>query len=250
MKTWFVTGAAAGIGLEIAREALARGDRVAVTARFPESARELLDRYPDRALPVAFAATDTVAIAAAVAHVADWAGPIDVVVNNEGCAIHGAVAEGSDDEARDLFSLNVTRAVLPLMRARCSGYIINVGSVAGLVADVGSGLYCASKFALEGISEALHAELAPLAIKVTILESRPFRTEFYGCSLQIAKDRIADYDDTAASARPVTAPATVSRRATLQKPRPPFSTSSSIRRRRSVFASARPPCVAPMPSWC
>jgi NAD(P)-dependent dehydrogenase (short-subunit alcohol dehydrogenase family) len=203
MKTWLVTGAAAGLGLEIAREALRRGDMVAIAARAPEKARELLDRYPGQALPVTLDVTDAAAIAPAVQQVVDWAGSIDVLVNNAGRGIHGAVEEISDAEARDVFDLNVfsllnvTRAVLPFMRARRSGHIVNVGSVAGLVGDAGTGLYSAGKFALEGISEAMYAELAPLGIKVTILEPGPFRTEFYGRSIQVAEIRIADYAETA-----------------------------------------------------
>lgn len=203
MKTWFITGAAAGLGEAIAKEALERGDRVAVTARNPERARHLLDQFPDRALPIALDVTDQVGAIAAVRLAADWGGGIDVLVNNAGRGMHGAVEEVSDAEVRALFDLNifsllhVTREVLPFMRARRKGHIINLGSVSGLASDVGTGLYSATKFALEGLSEAMAAELGPLGIHVTVLEPGPFRTEFNGRSLQIAERSIPDYEATA-----------------------------------------------------
>ncbi len=203
MKTWFITGAAAGLGMAIAAEALGRGDRVVVTARDPEKARPLLDRYPDRALPLVLDVTDAAAVGDVVAKAVDWAGGIDVLLNNAGRGMHGAIEEGSDEEVRALFDLNVfsllnvTRAVLPIMRRQRSGHILNVGSVAGLTADAGTGFYSATKFALEGISEALNAEVSPLGIRVTVLEPGPFRTDFNGRSLQFAEQHIADYDATA-----------------------------------------------------
>ena len=203
MKTWFITGAAAGLGMAIATAALERGDRVAVAARNPEKARPLLDRFPDRTLPIVLDVTEATKIGAAVAKAEQWAGGIDVLVNNAGRGMHGAIEEASDEEVREIFDLNVfslvnvTRAVLPIMRRQRSGHILNVGSVAGLTADAGTGFYSATKFALEGISEALNAEVSPLGIKVTVLEPGPFRTDFNGRSLQFAARHIEDYEATA-----------------------------------------------------
>lgn len=203
MKTWLITGASSGLGAAIAAEALKQGDRVAVCARDLDRARRFAEPFGDKALAVRMDAVDGQTITGAVAQVVDWSNGIDVLVNNAGHGLHGAVEEVSDEEARALFDVNVfglldvTRAVLPGMRERRTGHVINIGSVAGLAASAGTGLYSATKFALEGISEAMHAELGPLGIKVTVVEPGPFRTEFNGRSLHRAGTTIADYAPTA-----------------------------------------------------
>lgn len=203
MKTWLITGASSGLGAAIADEVLKGGDRVAVCARDMDKARCFAQPFGEAALPVRMDVVDSRSIADGVARVLEWSDGIDVLVNNAGHGFHGAVEEVSDDEARALFDLNVfgqldvTRAVLPGMRERRSGHVINIGSVAGLAGNAGTGLYSATKFALEGISESMHAELLPLGINVTIVEPGPFRTEFNGRSLHRAAATIPDYAKTA-----------------------------------------------------
>ncbi|MCB1341053.1 MAG: SDR family NAD(P)-dependent oxidoreductase [Pseudooceanicola sp.] len=201
MKTWMITGGTRGFGAAVAREALARGDRVAITGRDKAACAAISDS--DRALPVALDMTKAEDIARAVAEVQDWAGGIDVLFNNAGRGHHGAIEEVSDAEAKALFELNVfglldlTRQVLPGMRAARKGHIINVGSIAGMTGNPGSGIYSATKFAVAGITEAMAAELAPLGIGVTLLAPGPFRTDFNGGSLTRSAAVIDDYAGTA-----------------------------------------------------
>ncbi|WP_173930988.1 oxidoreductase [Chelativorans sp. Marseille-P2723] len=203
MKTWLVTGASGGLGAAITKAALHRGDRVVVSARNIEGARALAREVPDRALAVRIDVEDSQSISRGIEEALAWAGRIDVLVNNAGRGFHGAVEEVSDAEARALFETNVfgllsvTRPVLAHMRENRTGHVINIGSMAGLASGAGTGIYCATKFALEGISEAMHAELSPLGIKVTIVEPGPFRTEFNGSSIRQAARSIPDYESTA-----------------------------------------------------
>jgi short-subunit dehydrogenase len=203
MKTWMITGATRGFGAAVAREALSRADRVAVTGRNRSECEKIAADYGDAALAVQLDMLDPSAIESAVQQVEEWGGPIDVLFNNAGRGQHGAVEEVSDDEAKALFELNVfslldiTRRVLPGMRAAGRGHIINVGSVAGLAGNPGSGLYSATKFAIEGISEALAGEVDPHGIKVTVLEPGPFRTDFNGSSIRKAETEIDAYAETA-----------------------------------------------------
>ncbi|MFI7633524.1 oxidoreductase [Nonomuraea sp. NPDC049400] len=201
MAVWFVTGASRGLGAEIVREALSRGHSVIATAR---DSAAVLTKYPDKPaglLAVTADVTSEEQLQAAVdAGLAEF-GRIDVVVNNAGYGLVGAVEEVSDKAARDLFDVNVfgvlntLRATLPTLRAQRSGYVLNIGSVAGFATAPGTGLYGATKFALEGISEALHGELAPLGVRVVIVEPGGFRTDFLnGASLQVQPAAISDYD--------------------------------------------------------
>jgi len=186
-KVWFITGASRGFGLEIARAALARGDRVVATARRPETITAALGEH-DHLLGVALDVTsEAQAHAAAEAAVARF-GRIDVLVNNAGYGLLGAVEEASAQEVENLFATNVfgllgvTRAVLPHMRRQHSGHVINISSVGGYAAYPGWGVYGATKFAVEGLTEALSAELAPLGIHATVVEPGFFRTDFLDAS--------------------------------------------------------------------
>lgn len=208
MTVWFITGASRGFGLEIAKEALSRGDRVVATARDPEAVSTAVAEAGDRLLAVALDVHRPEQIAAAVDAAIAKFGRIDALVNNAGRGLVGAVEETSDEEARAVFDVNVfglldvTRAVLPHMRSRRSGLIVNLSSVGGFVAWPGWGVYCATKFAVEGLSEAMGAELAPLGIKVTAIEPGPFRTDFLdGSSLHTAATEIEDYAASGGSAR-------------------------------------------------
>lgn len=204
MSVWMVTGAGRGLGLEIARAALAGGDRVAIAARRPETLPEDL-RSLDTVLPVRLDITDAQQITEAVRAVVDRFGTIDVLVNNAGRGLLGALEEVTDDEARSLFDVNVfglintTRAVLPVMRAAGSGKLVHIGSRAGFEGEPGTSLYNASKFAVAGVSEALAAELEVFGIQSMVVEPGEFRTDFLdSSSLQLPDDRIPEYDGTPA----------------------------------------------------
>jgi NAD(P)-dependent dehydrogenase (short-subunit alcohol dehydrogenase family) len=208
MTVWFITGASRGFGLEIARAALGRGDRVVATARNLQALAEALPAGDERLLTVELDVHRPEQIAAAVDAAVAAFGRIDALVNNAGRGLVGAVEETSDAEARAVFDVNVfgllavTRAVLPQMRAQGSGLVINVSSVGGFVAWPGWGVYCATKFAVEGLSDTMKHELEPLGIKVTAIEPGPFRTDFLdGSSLHIAATEIADYASTGGAAR-------------------------------------------------
>ncbi|MEU9718151.1 oxidoreductase [Streptomyces sp. NPDC047976] len=200
MGVWFVTGASRGLGAEITREALRRGHSVIATARDASALLKAFPEEPDGLLAVNADVTEPEQLAAAVeAGLAEF-GRIDVVVNNAGYGLVGAIEETSDRAARDLFDVNVfgvlntLRATLPTLRAQRSGHVVNIGSVGGFATAPAVGLYGASKFALEGITEALHGELAPLGIRVTIIEPGGFRTDFLsGSSLRVEPASIADY---------------------------------------------------------
>lgn len=188
MKTWFITGASRGFGHVWARAALERGDRVAVTARDAETLEELTQAYENLVLPLALDVTDRSAVFAAVSRAEQTFGRLDVVVNNAGYGLFGMVEETTEDQARAQLETNffgalwVTQAVLPLLRAQGSGHILQVSSIGGVGAFPTLGLYNASKWALEGLSEALAAELAPLGPKVTIVEPGPYGTDWSGSS--------------------------------------------------------------------
>ncbi|QNJ93118.1 SDR family NAD(P)-dependent oxidoreductase [Mycolicibacterium fluoranthenivorans] len=208
MTVWFITGASRGFGLAIARAALGRGDSVVATARNLQALAEALPAGDERLLTVELDVHRPEQIAAAVDAAVAAFGRIDALVNNAGRGLVGAVEETSDAEARAVFDVNVfgllavTRAVLPEMRAQGSGLVINVSSVGGFVAWPGWGVYCATKFAVEGLSDAMKHELEPLGIKVTAIEPGPFRTDFLdGSSLHIAATEIADYASTGGAAR-------------------------------------------------
>lgn len=204
---WFITGCSTGFGRELARTVLKRGLRAVVTARNTATLAEFAANDPATALIAELDVNRPDQVEAAVASAEAHFGRIDVLVNNAGYGYLSAVEEGEDDEVRAMFEANVfglvavTKAVLPGMRARQSGHIVNISSVGGLVGIPGVGYYNATKFAVEGLSEALAAEVKPLGIKVTIVEPGPFRTEWAGRSLRTPKADIADYADTAGARR-------------------------------------------------
>jgi NAD(P)-dependent dehydrogenase (short-subunit alcohol dehydrogenase family) len=204
---WFITGASRGFGLEIARAALKHGDAVVAAARKPGEVERALGQREDL-FAVALDVTDTKQVQTAVAAALKRFGQIDVLVNNAGRGLLGAVEETSAEEVRSVFAVNVegllsvTRAVLPSMRARRSGRILNMSSVGGFRARSGWGVYSGTKFAVEGLSEALHAELLPLGIRVTVIEPGTFRTDFLDASSLVrAKRVIDDYNVTAGASR-------------------------------------------------
>ncbi|EHK55660.1 oxidoreductase [Allomesorhizobium alhagi] len=207
MKTWFITGASRGFGLRIARLALERGDNVVATARRAEAVADALGANANLlALPLDVT-DETQARAAAAAAVARF-GQIDVLLNNAGFGLLGAVEEASANEVDRVYRtnvfglLNVTRAILPHMRSRRSGRILNISSIGGYRGAAGFGVYSSTKFAVEGLSEALHAELAPLGIYVTAVEPGYFRTDFLDASsLSVSPNGIADYNGTAGAVR-------------------------------------------------
>ncbi|MFJ7947603.1 oxidoreductase [Streptomyces sp. NPDC096354] len=208
MSTWFITGASRGFGLEIARQALERGDDVVATARNVQGVEKKLSQYGDRVLAVALDVTDESQAHAAVEAAVGAFGSIDVLVNNAGRGVLGAVEETSDAGLRSVYATNVfglanvTRAVLPVMRRQRSGRILNLSSIGGSRGAPGFGVYCSTKFAVEGLSEAMHGELAPLGIQVVIVEPGYFRTDFLDpTSLRTEGRTISDYAATAGAVR-------------------------------------------------
>jgi NAD(P)-dependent dehydrogenase (short-subunit alcohol dehydrogenase family) len=208
---WFITGCSTGFGRELAKLVLARGWRAVVTARDPVSLRDLVDGAGERALPLKLDVDDAAQSGAAVKAALERFGRIDVLVNNAGYGYQAAIEEGVEAEIRAQFDTNVfglfalTRAVLPAMRAQRKGHVINITSVAGLVGFPGSGYYAASKHAVEGWSDSLAVETAPLGIKVTCVEPGPFRTDWAGRSLRQTPVAIADYAETAGARLKATA---------------------------------------------
>jgi NAD(P)-dependent dehydrogenase (short-subunit alcohol dehydrogenase family) len=206
-KVWFITGCSSGFGRTLAEEVLKAGGQVGATARRPEQLAELVSAYPETALTLALDVTSDKSVTDAVDEALKRFGRIDVLVNNAGYGLAGAIEEATEDEFMRLFETNVfglmrvTRAVLPQMRRQRSGHILNLSSIGGLTGGAGWGYYNATKFAVEGFSEALAAEMAPLGVRVTIIEPGPFRTDFLGRSGVEAARRIADYDASAGKAR-------------------------------------------------
>jgi NADP-dependent 3-hydroxy acid dehydrogenase YdfG len=206
-RTWFITGASTGFGRLLAEEVLKAGGKVIATARNFDKVADLEAKYPQAAKAIALDVTDAGQVDSAVTQAFAQFGRVDVLVNNAGYGVAGAIEEVSETEFMPMFETNVfgllrvTRAFLPHLRKQRSGHILNLSSIGGVVASPGIGFYNATKFAVEGISEALAAELAPLGISVTIIEPGPFRTDFLGRSGVIAKTRIADYDATAGNMR-------------------------------------------------
>jgi NAD(P)-dependent dehydrogenase (short-subunit alcohol dehydrogenase family) len=199
---WFITGCSTGFGRELAQLVLGRGWRAVVTARDSERVQDLATGHEDRALALTLDVTKTDQITAAVKQAEDRFGAIDVLVNNAGYGYQASIEEGQEDEIRAQFDANVfglaamTRAVLPGMRARRRGHIVNLSSQAGFLGFPGSGYYAATKHAVEGLSDALSREVAPLGIKVTCVEPGPFRTDWAGRSLRQNRPTIDDYRDT------------------------------------------------------
>ena len=205
MARWFITGCSTGIGREIARAALEAGHSVVVTARRVESIADFADEFGDRVVTVALDVTDKEQIATAVRTATDAFGGIDVLVNNAGNGYLAAIEEGEDDQVRKLFDVNyfgvvdMIKAVLPGMRARGAGNIVNISSMTGLVANPPNGYYSSTKFALEALTEALAQEVKPFGIKVTAIEPGAFRTDWAARSMWESATPIGDYDDTVGS---------------------------------------------------
>ena len=204
-RHWFITGVSSGFGRELARAALVRGDVVVGTVRQPAQADNFEELAPGRAHAVVLDVTHGADIEPAVQRTLARVGHVDVLVNNAGYGLFGAVEEVSDAEARAVMETNffgplaITRALLPHLRERGTGHIFNVSSVAGVIGFPGGGLYSASKFALEGLTEALSAELAAFGIRVTLVEPGGFRTSFSGGSLRMAARVIDGYAETPAA---------------------------------------------------
>jgi NAD(P)-dependent dehydrogenase (short-subunit alcohol dehydrogenase family) len=212
-KVWFITGASRGFGLETARAALARGDQVVATARRPESITAVLGEH-DNLLPVGLDVTDEAQAVAAARAAVERFGRIDVLLNNAGFGLLGAVEEAGAEEVERVYATNVfgllkvTRAVLPHMRRVRSGRVINISSIGGYWSYPGWTVYGSTKFAVEGLSEGLSRELAPLGIHVTCVQPGFFRTDFLDASsLSSTATQIEDYAATVGAMRAFSADA-------------------------------------------
>lgn len=198
-KIWFITGASSGFGAELAKAIMESGDKVAATFRKAEQASSFSQQYNGNGLGVMLDVTQTEKISAALQEVIDKFGKIDVLINNAGYGTIGAIEEFSLEEIRQQMETNffgavaVTKAILPIMREQGSGHIVQISSQAGFRAVAGFGVYNASKFALEGFSEALAQEVAPFGIKLTIVEPGPFRTQFLAGSMKMPQNRLDIY---------------------------------------------------------
>lgn len=207
-RVWLITGATSGFGRTLTEAALAAGDTVAAAARRPASLGDLAAAHPQRLLPLAVDVTDTARADEVVAEVVGRFGRIDVLVNNAGRGLIGAVEETSDAELRDLMELHffgpaaLTRAALPYMRARGSGAVVQMSSMGGRLSFPGVGAYSATKFALEGLTEALAGEVAAFGIKALIVEPGSFRTGFAGGSaLRHTATALPAYEGTVGAVR-------------------------------------------------
>jgi len=202
-KVWFITGCSSGFGSALAKELLENGYPVAVTARNIDQVKTLTDAYPETAFPISLDVTNPLQITSAVESAIARFGRIDVLVNNAGIGYFGAIEESEEDEVRKMFEINVfglakmTQAVLPYMRKQRSGHILNIASIGGLRSFPGIGFYNATKYAVDGLSESLSKEVAPLGIKVTIIAPSGFRTDWAGRSAKNTSISIEDYATTA-----------------------------------------------------
>lgn len=202
-KVWFITGCSTGFGRELAKQLLENDYRVVVTARDVNKIQDLVEINRENAIALALDVTDKAQVAEAVAKAENFFGQIDVLVNNAGFGYFGAIEESDETEVRAMFEANfwglaeVTRAVLPKMREEKSGFIVNISSIGGFVAFPAVGYYNATKFAVNGFSEALQKEVAPLGIKVIIVQPSGFRTDWAGRSANEATNKIKDYAETA-----------------------------------------------------
>ena len=202
-KVWFITGCSTGFGRELSKQLLENGYRVAVTARNVEQVQDLVEINNENAIALELDVTDKKQVTDAIAKAEAHFGRIDVLVNNAGFGYFGAIEESDEREVRAMFEANfwglseMTRAVLPKMRERKSGTIVNISSIGGFVGFPGVGYYNATKFAVNGFSEALQKELKPLGIDVIIVEPSGFRTDWAGRSANDATKEIDDYAETA-----------------------------------------------------
>ena len=207
MSTWLITGCSTGLGRALAEAVLAHGHHAVVTARDVSAVQDLADAHSDAALAVALDVTDEAQVASAVRAGEERFGGIDVLVNNAGYGYRSAVEEGDDEDVRRLFdthlfgTVRTIKAVLPGMRARRSGAIVNLSSIGARLSPEGSGYYAAVKAAIEALTLSLRKEVAPLGISATVVEPGGFRTDFAGRSLTQSPTPIADYADTAGKRR-------------------------------------------------
>jgi len=242
-RVWFITGASRGLGARIAEAALAQGDAVVATARQAAAIEQRFGAQPGL-LAVALDVTDEAQAARAVAVALDRFGRIDVLVNNAGFGLLGAVEEASADEVRRVYEtnvfglLNVTRAVLPSMRERRNGHVINISSLGGVQSFAGFGVYCSTKFAVEALTEALHAELAPLGLHATTVEPGYFRTDFLESQSLVTSPRVLD--DYAGSAGRVREAA---RQISLNQPGDPERLAQAVL---TLVAADTPPLRLPL----
>jgi len=204
---WLITGCSTGFGRELAKLVLERGWRAVVTARDPSTLKELTEGYPEHALALQLDVTNRKQIADVVAQSKQKFGRIDALVNNAGYGYLAAIEEGEDDAVRAMFETNVfglvdiTKAVLPIMREQKSGLVVNISSIGGITSFAATGYYHGTKYAVEGISESLALEVKPLGIDVLIVEPGPFRTNWAGPSIKQSATRIDAYEQTAGERR-------------------------------------------------
>lgn len=202
-KVWLITGCSTGFGRELSKQVLAMGCRAAITARNPADVKDIVTQFPETAIAIKLDVTVAEDIANAVHTMMEKFGRIDVLVNNAGIGYFGAIEESEEDQVRRMFEINVfglakmTQAVLPVMRKQKGGHIVNISSIGGLRSFPGVGFYNATKYAVDGLSEALAKETAPLGIKVTIIAPSGFRTDWAGRSADDSRVKIDDYAGTA-----------------------------------------------------
>ena len=207
MSTWLITGCSTGLGRALAQAVLDAGHNAVVTARDAAKVSDLAEGHPDTALALALDVTDPAQVTRAMQAAEERFGEIDVLVNNAGYGYRAAVEEGDEADVQTLFATNLfgpvamIKAVLPGMRARGRGAIVNISSIGARISPAGSGYYAATKAALEALSASMDKELRPLGISVIVVEPGAFRTDFAGRSLQQASKPIADYADTAGRRR-------------------------------------------------
>lgn len=208
---WLITGCSTGFGRELAKLVLARGWRAVITARDPSKLADIAQGHGEKALVLPLDVTQRSQIEQVVAQAKQRFGRIDTLVNNAGYGYLAAIEEGEDAAVRAMFETNVfglidmTKAVLPIMRAQHSGLVVNISSIGGLTSFAATGYYHGTKYAVEGISESLAAEVKPLGIDVLIVEPGPFRTNWAGPSIKQSATRIEDYAPTAGERRKLTA---------------------------------------------
>jgi NAD(P)-dependent dehydrogenase (short-subunit alcohol dehydrogenase family) len=206
-RVWFITGCSSGFGLLLAHELLRRGERVIATARDASKLDDLMTLYPDNARTLKLDVTKPAEIESVAKLAVTAFGHVDVLVNNAGYGVTGAIEEVSENEFEHMFQTNIyglvrtTRAFLPHFRERRSGHIFNLSSIGGLIGGPGWGFYNTTKFAVEGFSEALAAEMKPLGVHVTVIEPGPFRTDFLGRSGKLAAKELPEYAQTAGKSR-------------------------------------------------
>jgi NAD(P)-dependent dehydrogenase (short-subunit alcohol dehydrogenase family) len=207
MSTWLITGCSTGLGRALAEAVIAAGHNAVVTARDAERVADLAEGNPDRVLALPLDVTDSAQVSTSVTQAEEKFAGIDVLVNNAGYGYRAAVEEGDDPDVRQLFetqffgAVAMIKAVLPGMRSRRSGAIVNISTIGVQIMPAGSGYYAASKAALEAVSGALQKELKPLGISVTVIEPGGFRTDFAGRSLTQSSTVIDDYAETAGKRR-------------------------------------------------